>query len=196
MLSIKDQEYFLGLVEIELARMSDKLSNPSTSADDLVHHTAPAVAKLRLRVASSIAQDKKDAASVSERGIKIHEEVAVSPSEKGREIQEEFSRLARAAFVPAQPEWVCEDELTVTLRRMRSIESEVLVVGTVPNGLSIKHHPQNVTCTLAGNRHGQGDVVTVSESEVIRAAIDAFRRRADEVDAGGDRVDRQCGWSW
>lgn len=170
MLSIKDQEHFLGLVEMDLARMSDKLSNPSTSADDLVHHTAPGVAKLRLRVAASIAQDKKEA----------------EPAKAGA-IQEEFSRLARDAFAPQQPEgpaevgaWKCEDALTITLRRMNLVESTEL-------------NPQKVICTLYVN-HEQP--VKVSESEVIREAIDNFRRRANEVGAGGDRVDAQTGWSW
>jgi hypothetical protein len=189
MLSIKDQEHFLALVEFELTRMRDKLSDPSTSPDDMAHYTAPAVAQLRARVASSIVQDQKAAGGVQDQKDQ-------KAAGLGLEIQEEFSRLARAAFVPAQPEWVCEDELTITLRRMRSIESHHLIVGPVPNGLHIDHNPQKVTCTLSVNCRAHSVTVQVSDSGVIRGAIDQFRRRADGVGAGGDRVDAQSGWTW
>lgn len=150
MLSIEDQEYLLALVEIELAKISDKMSDPSTSPDDLVYHTAPAVAKLRVRVASSIAQNKKDAADDGDAAV-------------------------------------CEDEIVITLRRMRSAESETLAV----------YNPQRVTCTLAVNRRGEERRRRpISDSEVIRDAIDKFRRRSDEVGAEGDRVDAQGGWTW
>lgn len=158
MLSIKDQEYLLALVEIELARISDKASDPSTSPDDLAHHTRPAVAKLRARVASSIA-----------------------------------SSIAPAPIGSA----VCEDEIVITLRRVTSAEIEHVVVGPTSSGLHVEHRPQRVTCTLAVSRRGQGgDVVPISDSDVIRDAIDQFRRRADEVGAEGDRVDAQSGWTW
>jgi hypothetical protein len=61
---------------------------------------------------------------------------------------------------------------------------------------STELNPQKVVCTLSVNHEQRNVTVQVSESEVIREAIDNFRRRANEVGAGGDRVDAQTGWSW
>lgn len=79
-------------------------------------------------------------------------------------------------------------------RGVRAIEEDRLTIELVRWSGDGRH---TVTCSVTTRRTGEPTRQDgVSNSDQIRDAIEEFSKRADEVGAGGDRIDRQTGWSW